>query len=335
MPDIQDLELFPQAQYVPLSTNIVDYAQSLTMETASGGVERTVSQSTSGSDHSLGASFTFKIASEHFTATAAELRSTMTECSFWIKKVGAPTGTATIGIFDGTATLLHTFGTIDVSTLTTGYVKYTFNTGYHIIASGNRVGVQFTGGDGTNYIAVDNTLTDQYDSTNTVRSSWTGSSWNNNNSAELKFEFKFANPGTEMIDNNTGTFLTLPSETNPFVTVDMGSALEIAAIALYRGASDTTTSIMIEVSPDDVTYTLVRTIDISLITTGQYSYIVINRQITAMRYIKITGLDATAQVISYAEIKVRVLTKDDFSMLHKHKTISVNDSSLALHGDTE
>lgn len=80
----------------------------------------------------------------------------------FLKKTGLPTGTATIGSFDGNQVLIFTFGTIDVSTLTTSYLLYNFCPSaefHHFIDTDSYIGIRYTGGDASNKIAVavDNT----------------------------------------------------------------------------------------------------------------------------------------------------------------------------------
>ena len=75
----------------------------------------------------------------------------------YLKKVGSPTGNATIVQRTSNGTLQKTFGSIDVSTLTTSYVKHSFgpitNTDKKI-AKGTRIGVEYSTGTETDYIFV-------------------------------------------------------------------------------------------------------------------------------------------------------------------------------------
>jgi len=142
-----------------------------------------------------------------------------------------------------------------------------------------------------------------------------------------------ANPSPNSIDNNTVTKYVSPSVVNPQLVFNMSSLQEIAAIAMYRDALDTTTQISIEVSPDDITYTLLRTINATFLTTGQYIFVLINRPLELMQYIRIIGTDGTAKVMSYAEIKVRTETESVMNRINEHKTISPTDILLKPNGD--
>jgi hypothetical protein len=73
-------------------------------------------------------------------------------------KVGkqlSPTGTATIGIRNSSGTMV-TSTTLDVSTLTSPYTSWTvkdFSFPSRVLAVGDRISIEYSGGDATNYIA--------------------------------------------------------------------------------------------------------------------------------------------------------------------------------------
>jgi hypothetical protein len=118
------------------------------------------------------------------------------EVSFWIKKLGSPTGTATIAVWSntasgGTKTNENTFGTIDVSTLTGSYVKYTFDTGSHVMAVDDTIGLEFTGGDVSNNPQIRGDLTDAYDGTDTQRGRYSGGAWSPVDSHDCDFEIGY------------------------------------------------------------------------------------------------------------------------------------------------
>ncbi len=141
------------------------------------------------------------------------------------------------------------------------------------------------------------------------------------------------NPPSNSIDNNTGTKYASQSKINPEVTYDIVSLQEVVALAIYRDALDTTTEITIELSPDNVIYTLLRTINTTFITTGQYIFVLINRPLEKIQFIRIRGTDGTAKIMSYAEIKIRTLTESVSNRLHEHRTISTTDILLKPNGD--
>lgn len=316
-------------QIIPLSVTIADYIQSITSAIVLSGTPTTVLQNTGTLVTAL-YSGSFIRRAQEFKAGAAELSNTLTEVSFWLQKVGSPTGTATFNVRDASDVIVNTFGTLDVSTLTTSFTKQTANNGERTLRAGDRVTIEYSGGDASNRIEVHVAL-DVYDGTNSIHASYI-SSWSELPGNDTRFEMKFL-PGGNTIDDDTGTKWTSASEINPQIIFDIGSLQLIPSIAIYRDALDTTTEITIELSPDDVTYTLLRTIDTTFITTGQYTYILFNRSSELMQYIRIIGTDGTAKVMSIAEIKVRSVTRELFNDLHEHKTISTTDLLLQPNGD--
>jgi len=72
----------------------------------------------------------------------------------YMKKVGSPTGTATCAVYTvaNYHTAEFTFGTIDVSTLTTSSVQQTFtNTDGYVFQADDILGIYYTNGDSSNY----------------------------------------------------------------------------------------------------------------------------------------------------------------------------------------
>lgn len=91
--------------------------------------------------------------------------STISRADFYLKKSGSPTGTgtATVRAVDGDA-LLGTLGTLDVSTVTTGNVWYTFDTAVVVdTAQDIRVQFEYSGGGGSDYIRFNRQGTDVCD----------------------------------------------------------------------------------------------------------------------------------------------------------------------------
>jgi hypothetical protein len=108
----------------------------------------------------------------------------LTKVEFWLRKFGSPTGTCTARIRKGSDnSVVVTSATLDVSTLTTSDVKTTFlfpgNT--YALQSGDKVLVEYGGGDTTNYIMVrrltetDNATLDPFDGNNTIQTGYENS----------------------------------------------------------------------------------------------------------------------------------------------------------------
>jgi len=76
-----------------------------------------------------------------------------TKATVHSKKVGSPTGTMYFRIYNPAGTLQFTFGSKDVSTLTTSVVSYQFDSGSSYTIQGYDILVlDFTGGDASNYV---------------------------------------------------------------------------------------------------------------------------------------------------------------------------------------
>jgi len=77
---------------------------------------------------------------------------TITKISFNLKKVGSPTGTVYVRAWDSSSdipdTVAANFGSFDATTLTTSYVKYTFEmaSGDYEVISGSQIGLDWGAG---------------------------------------------------------------------------------------------------------------------------------------------------------------------------------------------
>ena len=137
--------------------------------------------STTGSQN-IGVSSTYKISAQKIHNSSSNLNGKT------IGKIGLPlrllsgTGTATAGVFNSSGAILHTFGTIDISTLSTGYSPYTWydftGTSLYTLAVGEYVGIKMTSGSGTISVAHRDSGT-QYDGGNSYWDRWNGSAWSN------------------------------------------------------------------------------------------------------------------------------------------------------------
>lgn len=99
-----------------------------------------------------------------------------------LQRVGSPTGIAEIGVFNEDLSTRKSFGTLNVTSLSTTYLDYEFKLGasdLYTIQSGDKIGIQFSGGSSDNGINVmiDRITTDDlFDGTNSQRSRYE-SSW--------------------------------------------------------------------------------------------------------------------------------------------------------------
>ena len=124
------------------------------------------------------------------STSSAVYGKTINSVSFYLKKTGSPTGTAYVRVWSGSnsgsGTQVHEFGTIDVSTLTTSYVKYTFNTGSHTLAQYDTVGLQYSGST-SNAPVMQGATSDVYDGTNTIRNRFTSGAFSPVTSHDIRF----------------------------------------------------------------------------------------------------------------------------------------------------
>lgn len=117
---------------------------------------------------------------EYVTPTSSLVNKTINEMTVWLGKAASPTGTLTAGIFDSSNNVKKSFGTLDVSTLSTTIAKkYVFllpNGDSYTIQAGDYIGVKYTGGDATNYVKNWYDSTDSFDAGSAVRARYT-TSW--------------------------------------------------------------------------------------------------------------------------------------------------------------
>jgi hypothetical protein len=101
-----------------------------------------------------------------------------------LKKTGSPTGIATIGVFNTNLSVKKLFTSVDVSTLGTSYSAHSFSLPsgqIYTIQSGDRIGIKYTGGDGSNYVAGAADRNNGFDGTNSYftffETSWNSLTW--------------------------------------------------------------------------------------------------------------------------------------------------------------
>ena len=133
-------------------------------------------------------------------------------------------------------------------------------------------------------------------------------------------------------DNSTATRLKTSSEVQAKCYWDLGSSVNVSAIALWSHSDTNATQVKIRGS-DTTTFTdagLVRTINISALTHGQYNYIRFN--LKTFRYWEIIVTDATAKVLSINEIKFYAVTSEYRDANHGHTLIDSSSTTIGLDG---
>ena len=326
---------FAGAAVVSHSTTLTDYTTpSAATGSSGGGGDLTLSINNNNNANTQqvgGGGGVYNRIGVKFTSGSAYLAKTVDRVSFWLKKTGSPTGTASIVIRNSAGTIKETIGTLDVSTLTGSFAWYDFSssTSATVLETDDRIEIIFTGGSGGNLVDVGFDTTSQYDTTNTHASVYV-SSYTDNTAWDVSFRlYTSVNKLLNIWDNNTATKWTSNSENNPNVYVDMGSALNLCAIAIYWDSTGTETEIKIQSSANATTWTDKRKITASNLTNGAWNYYRFNIAGGA-RYIRVYGT-GTSKTLSIWEIKI--LKKTDAEILNDLGILEISASDTTLGGN--
>lgn len=121
------------------------------------------------------------IAGERATSTSALVGKYLDRVDLYLSKSGSPTGTASIVVANSAGSVVFTCNTQNVASLTTSEAKYSYSCAtQYLIQSDDRIGLQFTGGDGSNYVKVHYVGSDVFDGSNSVMQQYEGG-WANSN----------------------------------------------------------------------------------------------------------------------------------------------------------
>jgi hypothetical protein len=107
-----------------------------------------------------------------------------------LQKVGSPTGTAQVGIFNADLSVKKLFATIDVATISTTATDYEFKLPaadpLYTIAAGDRIGIKYVGGSASAGINVtpDRDAADPFDGANSYRARYEAG-WINSTGEDL------------------------------------------------------------------------------------------------------------------------------------------------------
>jgi hypothetical protein len=119
---------------------------------------------------------------EYVTSTSQLIGDKIDSITLKLKRAGTISGTAEIGVLDGSNAVKKSFGTINVATLTTTYTDYEFHLSggeLYTIQSGDRIGIKYTGGDGSNWVSVmlDQNAADPFDGTHSYNQYYQSGAW--------------------------------------------------------------------------------------------------------------------------------------------------------------
>jgi hypothetical protein len=127
---------------------------------------------------------------EFVTASSQLVGDKIDQITIKLRKVGSPTGTLEVGVFNADLTVKKSFGTKNVGTLTGSFTDYAFsltNNELYTIAAGDRIGIKYSGVESaTNYVAImgDTNSADPFDGSNTYYQYYT-TTWNSVPSFDL------------------------------------------------------------------------------------------------------------------------------------------------------
>ena len=124
------------------------------------------------------------------------------------------------------------------------------------------------------------------------------------NVADLYLYYDLTEGGSYSIDSSTTNKWKSNSEATPTLTVDMGSAIDLTDLAIFPHSDTTVTTLGIEISTDNSTFTEMKEVETSDLTNGQWNFIGLSTGISA-RYVRIKSKDSSNAVLAINEVKVR------------------------------
>jgi hypothetical protein len=116
------------------------------------------------------------IQAEYATPTSILLGKSIDTIVLNLAKVGLPSGPIQVGVFNNDTSVKKLFGTIDASSLGSGYAPYSFSlpvSQTYKIQSGDMIGIKFTGGDASNLVYIMSDQNNTFDVTNSYLTKYT------------------------------------------------------------------------------------------------------------------------------------------------------------------
>jgi hypothetical protein len=120
---------------------------------------------------------------EFVSPTSELIGKSLDEITLKLRKTGSPGGTFEVGVFNADLSVKKSFGNMTASSVASTYTDYTFSLSgveLYTIQAGDRIGIKYTDGNSTNFIAVmiDRDPADPFDGNNSYRQQFT-TSWAN------------------------------------------------------------------------------------------------------------------------------------------------------------
>lgn len=324
--------------YFPLSTTIGDYTtpSSATATSSVSSYDSATVVDNAGTTDGIALRSTNDIRGAELITDSSKRNKAIKDVKVILKKLNSPTGNISCVIRKSSDnSVVGTLsGVVAAGSVTTSYVQYTFTHSGNPVITPNEnfyISIEFSGGNATNYILIQTNSSDVY--ANGTMWRWT-SSWVSV-SGDMRMEYTTGeeHPVGHVYDTSTSTRWQSNAGANQAIYVDMGSDVNMVALAIYGNANitETTVKIRANTAAEGTTFTdstLLRTILVSKIISGQWNYILL--PVRLARYLQIYGSSGSSLVMAITEIKVRNVTDAIFGLGHKHKPISISDTSIEL-----
>jgi hypothetical protein len=115
-----------------------------------------------------------RVNAEYVTSSSQLVGDTIDSITMRLQRIGSPTGTAQVGVFDSNQNVRKLFGTVNVAGLAASYQDYEFKLASgdsYTIRSGDRIGIRYTGGSSANAVnvATDTDAADPFDGAGSYR----------------------------------------------------------------------------------------------------------------------------------------------------------------------
>jgi fibronectin type III domain protein len=110
-----------------------------------------------------------QIYAEYVSSTSSLVGKSIDTIVVELRKGGSPSGTFQVGVFNTDRSVKQLFGSGDAASLSPSYTKYTFalpSSQSYKIQPGDRIGVKFTGGSSSSYVAIMSDQTNSFDGKN-------------------------------------------------------------------------------------------------------------------------------------------------------------------------
>ncbi len=234
------------------------------------------------------------------------------------------TGTLIFGVWDSSSVLKRQVGTLNASTIISGYNDYTvLDTQLTKLEAGDFIGV--IGDDDLSgrihiYLTSPSSGADYRDDV-----------WDSTGRYGLHMPDNLITNFDNLFDDNTGTIVKTDIDVNPFLMVGESDTVTMSALSVYFPSSGSDiTEFTVDTSLDKSTWTKQRTILYSKITEDDYNFI--SFPVTDANWIRISGTDVSGKTLAISEMKIEEPTDNEVLKLHRHFSISTTDTRLELDG---